>query len=166
LERRQRRVDRREQSRNAELTLKAASIHGTDLRKAVRERTFGSRGQSPRYSPADAKLRSSRKEIFLMKPREVSSSQVVCLSPLALPARAANRVSSHALGFCEALRTPEADSGWRRPPLSSFYRKCRLGAAHAAQAGSFSAGISTGRMSGRPSSSSSARPSRAAATAP
>ena len=65
-------VDRREQSRNAELTLEAASIHGTDLRKAVREYTFGSRGHSPRYSPADAKLRSSRKEIFLMKPREVS----------------------------------------------------------------------------------------------
>ena len=54
LERRQGRIDRREQSRNAELTLEVASIHGTDLRKAVREYTFGSRGQSPRNSPADA----------------------------------------------------------------------------------------------------------------
>ncbi len=61
---------------------------------------------------------------------------------------------------------PKADSRQRRPPLSSFHRKRRVGAAHAAQAGSFSARISTGRMSGCPSSSSSARPSRAEATAP
>jgi len=52
------------------------------------------------------------------------------------------------------------------PGSLELHRRRRVGAAHAAQAGSFSARMSTGSISGRPSSSSSARPSRAAATAP
>ena len=98
-----------------------------------------------------------------MRPREVSS---LFLSPT-LPCllAPAGYASSLAAGFCAAFANPQADSGRPRPLLSSFIAGVAWASAHT-QAGNFSARMSTGWISGAPSSSSSARPSRAAATAP
>lgn len=99
-----------------------------------------------------------------MRPREVSSLFLAPTLPCLLAP--AGYASSLAAGFCAAFANPR---GGLRPAASPLLASFIAGVAWASantQAGNFSARMSTGWISGAPSSSSSARPSRAAATAP